>query len=134
MDWLIINSLPRSAKDIISQMLRLVPEKRVTAQEALQHEWFIVSSSLERDILTNVRNNFQARATFRKAVNVIQGINRMRRSSAMTQQRQQSMSDSFSNSDTLNTDSPLSQSPKDGISMMEDMLVDIELAKSKNRN
>jgi len=65
------------AKDLIDQLLTYHPERRITAKAALKHPWF--ESAANTDLLQNVRANFPARATFKKAVTVVQGINRLMR-------------------------------------------------------
>jgi calcium/calmodulin-dependent protein kinase I len=71
------------AKDLIDKMLTYDAKQRITASEALQHPWFQMAD--DNDLLDNVRTNFPARATLKKAINVIQGINRFRRYSVQAQ-------------------------------------------------
>jgi len=56
-------------------MLEFDPARRITAYEALEHDWF--KSAANVDILENVKKNFSARETFKKAVHLVQGVNRM---------------------------------------------------------
>jgi hypothetical protein len=58
-------------------MLTFNPAQRITAHQALQHDWF--KSATNVDILDNVRKNFSAREAFKKAINLVQGVNRMRK-------------------------------------------------------
>ena len=58
-------------------MLEYDPARRITTHQALEHDWF--KSATDVDILENVKNNFSARQAFRKAVHLVQGVNRMRR-------------------------------------------------------
>ena len=50
----------------------------MTARKALLHPWLSVATNDINLISTN-RPNFPARAMFRKAVNVVQGINRLQK-------------------------------------------------------
>lgn len=63
------------AKDFINKLLTIDPPKRLTAQEALEHPWLKaeVKPSVKEgtDLLPNVRNNFNARRTFKKAVDLV---------------------------------------------------------------
>ncbi|CAG8576474.1 10720_t:CDS:2 [Funneliformis caledonium] len=71
------SEISMKATDFIDRMLTFDQSKRVTAHEALNDEWF--KSAADVDILENVRRNFSAKATFRKAINLVQGVNRMTR-------------------------------------------------------
>ncbi|CAI2174692.1 5568_t:CDS:2 [Funneliformis geosporum] len=71
------SEISMKATDFIDKMLTFDPSKRVTAHEALNDEWF--KSATDVDILENVRKNFSAKETFRKAINLVQGVNRMTR-------------------------------------------------------
>jgi calcium/calmodulin-dependent protein kinase I len=67
------------AKDLIDKMLTYDPNRRITANEALKHPWFQMVHMVDNfDLLNNVRTNFPARTTFKKAINVVQGITRLR--------------------------------------------------------
>ncbi|CAH1759905.1 13506_t:CDS:2 [Entrophospora sp. SA101] len=65
------------AKDLINKMLVYDPYKRITAKEALQHPWF--RSANKFDILEKVKSNLSARQRFKKAICLVQGVNRMNR-------------------------------------------------------
>ncbi|KAJ1896825.1 Calmodulin-dependent protein kinase cmk2 [Coemansia sp. IMI 209127] len=67
------------AKDFIRRCLRANPGNRITAEEALHHPWLSGDHEATRDLLPNVLENFNARATLRRAVFKIQAVNRMRR-------------------------------------------------------
>ncbi|KAI7866086.1 kinase-like domain-containing protein [Spinellus fusiger] len=67
-----------NAKDFIKGCLTLVPDKRMTAHEALNHPWLSslpvktpVAEEGPRDLLPNVRKNFNARRTFKKAIDLV---------------------------------------------------------------
>ncbi|CAB5361686.1 unnamed protein product [Rhizophagus irregularis] len=69
------------AQDLIDKMLAYDADKRITAKEALKHPWFHMAHTVDNfDLLNNVRTNFPARSTFKKAINVVQGITRLRMS------------------------------------------------------
>ncbi|CAB4428734.1 unnamed protein product [Rhizophagus irregularis] len=72
--WYDISDL---AKDLIDKMLTFNPTQRITAHQALQHDWF--KSATNVDILENVKKNFSARETFKKAIQLVQGVNRIRK-------------------------------------------------------
>lgn len=63
------------AKDFITKLLTIDPAKRLTAQQALEHAWLQaeVKPSVEegKDLLPNVSKNFNARRTFKKAVDLV---------------------------------------------------------------
>ncbi|CAG8450343.1 7365_t:CDS:10 [Ambispora leptoticha] len=65
------------AIDFIKKLLTRDPRKRLTAVDALHHQWLssLSSVNIPRDLLTNVRQNFNARRTFRKAVDAVKMIN-----------------------------------------------------------
>ncbi|RIA87303.1 kinase-like domain-containing protein [Glomus cerebriforme] len=75
------------AKDLIDKMLTYDADKRITAHEALQHPWFHMAHMADNfDLLNNVRTNFPARTTLKKAINVVQGITRLRRGSVRSRE------------------------------------------------
>ncbi|CAO3679473.1 unnamed protein product [Umbelopsis vinacea] len=63
------------AKDFITKLLTIDPAKRLTAQQALEHAWLQaeVKPNVEegKDLLPNVSKNFNARRTFKKAVDLV---------------------------------------------------------------
>ncbi|KAJ1751328.1 Calmodulin-dependent protein kinase cmk2 [Coemansia sp. RSA 2523] len=67
------------AKDFIRRCLRANPNERMTAEQALQHPWLSGEHTATRDLLPDVIENFNARATLRRAVLKIQAVNRMRK-------------------------------------------------------
>src|SRR4051812_17694991 len=99
-------------------MLEYVPVFRISAKEALNHQWFITSVNTDRD-LNNVRSSFSAKATFKKAVNVVQGVNRLRRESDATSGRTRNQEE-----EAFIGGSPTSQSTKGGIAGIADMIAD----------
>lgn len=69
------------ARDFIQRLLNVDPDARLTADQAQQHPWFqILSSGTEhaQDLLPDIKSAFNAKRTFRKAVNGIRVINRLR--------------------------------------------------------
>ena len=70
--WDLVSS---EAKDFISKLLMVNPDKRMTAKEARQHPWMSTRNAV--DLLPNVRKNFNAKLTFKKAILAVAGMNRM---------------------------------------------------------
>ena len=73
----------QDARDFINRLLTVDPAARPTATEALQHPWFRILSDrptdeTQRDLLPDIKHAFNAKKTFRKAVNGIRLINRLR--------------------------------------------------------
>ncbi|KAI8344948.1 kinase-like domain-containing protein [Blakeslea trispora] len=62
-----------SAKNFIDRCLTIDASERITAQEALQHPWLLdtADQSTSGDLLPNLRTNFNARRTFKKAINMV---------------------------------------------------------------
>ncbi|CAJ0842934.1 14526_t:CDS:2 [Entrophospora sp. SA101] len=71
-----------SAMDLIEKMLTHDPSKRITAKEACKHPWF--ESAKKVDILEKVKSNFSAKERFKKAVHIVRGVNRLRKSASST--------------------------------------------------
>lgn len=76
-----------TAKNFIDQLLTIDPSKRLTARKALEHPWLQSSSTSkgtegkegeQKDLLPDIKSAFNAKRTFRKAVNGIRLINRLR--------------------------------------------------------
>jgi serine/threonine protein kinase len=59
------------AKNFIDRCLTIDDEKRITAKEALEHNWLVEDSGKDNDLLPNLRSNFNARRTFKRAVNLV---------------------------------------------------------------
>lgn len=63
------------AKDFITKLLTIEPDVRLTAHQALEHPWLQaeVKPAAEegKDLLPNVTKNFNARRTFKKAVDMV---------------------------------------------------------------
>ncbi|ORX98102.1 calcium/calmodulin-dependent protein kinase 1 [Basidiobolus meristosporus CBS 931.73] len=66
------------AKDFITQLLNPDQNKRMTAKEALKHRWLTGETASDKDLLDNVRENFNPKRTLRRAVEVVQLINRLK--------------------------------------------------------
>lgn len=74
----VIYSWNTLAKDFVSRCLTIDPAKRMTAREALEHPWLTAEHTQPtspvdeaRDLLPNVRGNFNARRTFKRAVDMV---------------------------------------------------------------
>ncbi|ORX64731.1 putative calmodulin-dependent protein kinase type 1 [Anaeromyces robustus] len=68
--------ISENAKDFIRRLLVYDPELRMTAHEALQHEWIVSKPVDAVDLLPTVRDNLKKK--FRKAVIAINVVNRLR--------------------------------------------------------
>lgn len=59
------------AKDFIKRLLTIDPAQRMTARQALEHTWLAGAKDTTLDLLPGVRKNFNARRTFKKAVDLV---------------------------------------------------------------
>lgn len=72
------------AKDFIKRLLTVDPNVRLTAQQAIGHPWLAadvigpVGGQPDRNLVASVRQNFNARKTFKKAVDAVKAINNLR--------------------------------------------------------
>ncbi|GAN10165.1 CAMK/CAMK1 protein kinase [Mucor ambiguus] len=70
-------NISQAAKNFIDRCLTINADERITAHQALEHEWLLTisdeSKSTEEggDLLPNLRTNFNARRTFKKAINMV---------------------------------------------------------------
>lgn len=71
-----------TARDFIRRLLTINPDERMTVTEALAHPWIAEASEgsteTPKDLLPDIKTAFNAKRTFRKAVNGIRVINRLR--------------------------------------------------------
>jgi len=74
-----------NAKDFINKLLTIDPNARLTARNALAHPWLSeeslqtpISGYPTHDLLNSVRHNFNARKTFKKAVDAVKAINNLK--------------------------------------------------------
>ncbi|KAG0789409.1 hypothetical protein G6F16_007134 [Rhizopus arrhizus] len=68
------DGISTQAKNFIERCLTIDVEKRITAHQALEHVWLTEKEtgySDKEDLLPNLRTNFNARRTFKKAVNIV---------------------------------------------------------------
>ncbi|KAL0095632.1 kinase-like domain-containing protein [Phycomyces blakesleeanus] len=70
------SGISEEAKDFIRRCLTIDPAKRMTAHEALQHPWLASThisktEKVAQDLLPSVRGNFNARRTFKKAIDIV---------------------------------------------------------------
>ncbi|KAJ2887349.1 Calmodulin-dependent protein kinase cmk2, partial [Coemansia asiatica] len=63
------------AKDFIRRCLRANPSERLTSEQALAHPWLSGSDVSTRNLLPDVLENFNAKATLRRAVVKLQAVN-----------------------------------------------------------
>ena len=70
------------AKDLIAKLLVVNPLERLTATQALHHPWFLTDeerlATLTLDSAQAEMRKFQAKKRFKKGVNAIRAINRMK--------------------------------------------------------
>ncbi|KAK9763058.1 Calcium/calmodulin-dependent protein kinase type I, variant 2 [Basidiobolus ranarum] len=74
------------AKNFISCLLVVNPCERLTASQALEHPWLrelartngLRTPEEQRDLLPNIRKNFNARRMFRTAVDVVKLVNNLK--------------------------------------------------------
>lgn len=80
--------ISQSAREFIKRCLTVDPAKRMTAHDALAHEWIAgpVDGHGDADLLPNVKKNFNARRTLHKAIDTVRAINQLRAGGAMIQQ------------------------------------------------
>jgi len=73
-----------TARDFIDRLLTIEPDHRLNASDALRHQWLSeplpspVGGQQNRDLLNSVRHNFNARKTFKKAVDTVKLINSLK--------------------------------------------------------
>lgn len=74
-----------TARQFIKRCLTIDPTKRMTAHEALSHEWIAgpESGRGEEDLLPTVKKNFNARRTLHKAIDTVRAINQLRAGGGM---------------------------------------------------
>jgi serine/threonine protein kinase len=66
------------ARSFIRKCLALNPADRLTATEALNDVWMTGEHAKDINILDTVRENFNARRTFKSAVSAVKAMNRLR--------------------------------------------------------
>lgn len=69
------------ARDFIRRLLTIDQDARMTASQALQHPWIKsagTQATAQKDLLPDIKSAFNAKRTFRKAVNGIRLVNRLR--------------------------------------------------------
>lgn len=71
------------ARDFIRKCLTVDARKRMTAHEALAHPFLSGPSPEQRDLLPNVRKNFNARRTLHAAIDTIRAINKLKEGGVM---------------------------------------------------
>jgi calcium/calmodulin-dependent protein kinase I len=81
-------TISEEAKDFVKSLLNPDPTRRPSAELALQHPWIAQLSKTPQeesaDLLPGIRKNFNARQQFRKGVNAIRMMQRMKRLSQST--------------------------------------------------
>ena len=74
-----------SARAFIKRCLTIDPTKRMTAHEALAHDWIAgpEGGRGDEDLLPTVKKNFNARRTLHKAIDTVRAINQLRAGGGM---------------------------------------------------
>nr|POE48665.1 calcium/calmodulin-dependent protein kinase type i [Quercus suber] len=69
-----------TARQFIKRCLTIDPTQRMTAHEALSHQWIAgpAADRGEEDLLPTVKKNFNARRTLHKAIDTVRAINQLR--------------------------------------------------------
>ncbi|KAK3075590.1 Calcium/calmodulin-dependent protein kinase type I [Teratosphaeriaceae sp. CCFEE 6253] len=69
-----------TARAFIKRCLTIDPTQRITAHDALSHQWIAGPSSDrgDEDLLPTVKKNFNARRTLHKAIDTVRAINQLR--------------------------------------------------------
>ncbi|GAA5808507.1 hypothetical protein MFLAVUS_001898 [Mucor flavus] len=81
------------ARAFIRKCLSKKPTDRPTATEALAHVWMCGKQAKDIDLLDTVRENFNARRTFKSAISAVKAINRIRSQSLVKEdERRRSLS------------------------------------------
>lgn len=71
--------ISHAAKEFIQSMLQVDPHKRPTTKELLKHPWIAGDeANSTEDLLPNIREGFNARQKFRRAIEAVRLSNRMR--------------------------------------------------------
>ncbi|KAI8369677.1 kinase-like domain-containing protein [Blakeslea trispora] len=66
------------AKDLINQMLTFDPNERVTAEDALKHNWLTGRVGSDVNLAPKVRKGFNSRRTLKSVVTAVAAINRLK--------------------------------------------------------
>lgn len=83
---MIFDLLYCTAKDFIRKLLLVNPHERMTARQALAHPWIRMyqhpndpetPQTPNVDLLPHVRERFNARRMFRKAIDVVKAVNKL---------------------------------------------------------
>jgi len=70
------SEISEDAKDFIRKLLVVNPDKRMTCDEALAHKW--LTTATNTSVLENVKKNFNAKKTFKKAVQAVTAANQLK--------------------------------------------------------
>ncbi|KAG2234418.1 hypothetical protein INT48_007166 [Thamnidium elegans] len=93
------------ARAFIRKCLSKNPADRPTATEALTHVWMCGKQAKDIDLLDTVRENFNARRTFKSAISAVKAINRIRSQSLVKDDdRRRSLSELTVNNNNDNID------------------------------
>ena len=73
------NVIKSLARNFIDSLLLVDPTQRLNVEQALNHSWItkVAPIATNKDLLPKVRKGFDARKTFRKAVDVIKAVNKL---------------------------------------------------------
>jgi calcium/calmodulin-dependent protein kinase I len=76
--------ISETAKDFIRSLLVVEPSKRLTATQALKHDWILKDNLNDVNLLPVAKRIFNARSAFKKAVGKVKVVNMMSKPSTPT--------------------------------------------------
>lgn len=121
-----------TARQFIKRCLTIDPTQRITAHEALSHEWIAgpATGRGDEDLLPTVKKNFNARRTLHKAIDTVRAINQLRAGGM-------GMMDGALSKNPRNLKAPAEQQPKEegdvsGNGQMDTEMTDADAKDSKN--
>lgn len=91
------------ARAFIRSCLALNPKDRPTATEALNHVWMTGKQAKDIDLLDTMRENFNARRTFKSAISAVKAINRIRSHSLVKEGKRESTSSIVTNTTNISS-------------------------------
>jgi len=71
------HNISSEAKDFIHSLLNVNPLRRLTSSEALSHPWLTTHLSADHDLVDGLRQNFNARAQWKRAIASARAVHRL---------------------------------------------------------